>query len=206
MFYLCFRLNEVDETQEESKEVTITKKKKKKKKPMKNVFKVEEVLPKNSNNLQNDKGNNSQQLTNKTKFMKITQSNSISKNVEKAENSKIDSAQSENKIVKNIKKTKDSTIENTQIENKIVKNNKKTEDSKIVIVQTQNKNNTIKKGEKRKLNHTQNGLHKKQKFSVKKYKLNKEPSALESMTDDRLKAYGINPKKFRNKLKFGNNQ
>ncbi|KAF0750345.1 protein KRI1, partial [Aphis craccivora] len=212
-------LNEVDETQEESKEVT-TKKKKKKKKPMKNVFKVEEVLPKSSDNLQNDKGNNSQQLTNKTKSMKITQSNSILKNVKKAENNKIDSTQSsENKIVKNIKKTEDSKIENTQIENKIVKSNKKTKDSKIEntqnenkiiknnkktedskIVQTQNKN--IKKGEKRKLNHTQNGSHKKQKFSVKKYKPNKEPSALESMTDDRLKAYGINPKKFRNKLKF----
>lgn len=204
MFCLCFRLNEVDETQEESKEVTTTKKKKKKKKPMKNVFQVEEVLPKSSDNLQNDKGNNSQQLTNKTKSMKITQSNSILKNVKKAENNKINSTQSENKIVKNNKKTKDSKIENTQNENKIIKNNKKTEDSKIV--QTQNKNKTIIKGEKRKLNHTQNGSHKKQKFSVKKYKPNKEPSALESMTDDRLKAYGINPKKFRNKLKFGNNQ
>ncbi|XP_027853272.1 protein KRI1 homolog [Aphis gossypii] len=196
-------LNEVDETQEESKEVTTTTKKKKKKKPMKNVFQVEEVLPKSSDNLQNDKGNNSQQLTNKTKSMKITQSNSILKNVKKAENNKIDSTQSETKIVKNNKKTKDSKIENTQNENKIIKNNKKTEDSKTV--QTQNKNKTIIKGEKRKLNHTQNGSHKKQKFSVKKYKPNKEPSALESMTDDRLKAYGINPKKFRNKLKFGNN-
>lgn len=203
MFCLCFRLNEVDETQEESKEVTTTTKKKKKKKPMKNVFQVEEVLPKSSDNLQNDKGNNSQQLTNKTKSMKITQSNSILKNVKKAENNKIDSTQSETKIVKNNKKTKDSKIENTQNENKIIKNNKKTEDSKTV--QTQNKNKTIIKGEKRKLNHTQNGSHKKQKFSVKKYKPNKEPSALESMTDDRLKAYGINPKKFRNKLKFGNN-
>ncbi|KAE9535076.1 hypothetical protein AGLY_008368 [Aphis glycines] len=195
-------LNEVDETQEESKEVTTTKKKKKKKKPMKNVFQVEEVLPKSSDNLQNDKGNNSQQLTNKTKSMKITQSNSILKNVKKAENNKIDSTRSETKIVKNNKKTKDSKIENTQNENKIIKNNIKTEDSKIV--QTQNKNKTIIKGEKRKLNHTQNGSHKKQKFSVKKYKPNKEPSALESMTDDRLKAYGINPKKFRNKLKFVN--
>lgn len=171
---------------------------------MKNVFKVEEVLPKSSDNLQNDKGNNSQQLTNKTKSMEITQSNSILKNVKKAENNKIDSIQSENKIVKNIKKTEDNKIKNTQIENKIVKNNKKTKDSKIF--QAQNKNKTIKKGEKRKLNHTQNESHKKQKFSVKKYKPNKEPSALESMTDDRLKAYGINPKKFRNKLKFGNNQ
>lgn len=55
------------------------------------------------------------------------------------------------------------------------------------------------------MDHTQNGSNKKRKFSDKKYKSNKEPSALESMTDDRLKAYGINPKKFRNKLKFGNN-
>jgi len=53
------------------------------------------------------------------------------------------------------------------------------------------------------MDHTQNKLNKKRKFS-EKYKSNKEPSVLESMTDDRLKAYGINPKKFRNKLKFGN--
>lgn len=54
------------------------------------------------------------------------------------------------------------------------------------------------------MDNTQNGSNKKRKFTDKKYKFNNEPSALESITDDRLKAYGINPKKFRNKLKFGN--
>ncbi|XP_026812565.1 protein KRI1 homolog [Rhopalosiphum maidis] len=195
-------LDEVNETQEENKEIT-TKKKKKKKKSTKNVFKVEEVLLKNNDDLQNKKGNNNNQLTKKTKFMKNTQNNSIIKNVKKTENNKIDNTQN-NSSIKNVKKVENNKIDNTRNENKIIKNIKKTEDSKID--QIQNKNKTLKKGEKRKLNHTQNGSHKKQKFSVKKYKSNKEPSALESMTDDRLKAYGINPKKFRNKLRFGNNQ
>lgn len=55
------------------------------------------------------------------------------------------------------------------------------------------------------MDHTQNGSNKKRKFADKNHRPTKEPSALESMTDDRLKAYGINPKKFRNKIKFGNN-
>jgi len=50
-----FRFNEVDEIQEDNKEIVTTKKKKKKKKPIKNVFKVEEILPKNNDGLQNGK-------------------------------------------------------------------------------------------------------------------------------------------------------
>jgi len=224
--FLIFRINEVDEIQEDNKEIVTTKKKKKKKKPIKNVFKVEEVIPKNSDGLQNGKGSNSKQLTDKSKLKKNTQNeHKMIKNVKKTENGKTDNTQKENIIIKNVKKPENSKINNTQNENKIVKNAKKAEDSKIdqtpnknqtinnfkktekdKINSTQNKNKTVKKGEKRKIDHTQNGLYKKQKFSVKKYKPNKEPSALESMTDDRLKAYGINPKKFRNKLRFGNNQ
>lgn len=193
---------------------------------MKNVFKVEEVLPKDNDDLENGKGNNSKQTTNNIKCMKNTQKehktinnikksekskivhtqndNSILKNVKKAENSKIDNTQNENKINKNVKKAKEIKIDQTQNKNQVIKNVKKSEKSKIIS--TQNKNKTVKKGEKRKIDHTRNGLLKKQKFSVKKFKPNKEPSALESMTDERLKAYGINPKKFRNKLRFGNNQ
>lgn len=215
--------NEVDETKEENSEKVTTKKKKKKKKPIKNIFKVEEVLPQNSDDFQNKKGNNSIQLTNKIKFMKNTQTehkiikkaenskkvqtqndHSILKNIKKPENNKIDNIQNKIKIIKNVKKPEDSKLDQIQNKNKIIRNVKKTDNDKINCNQNQNK--TVKNGKKRKIDHTQNKLHKKQKFSVKKYKPNKEPSALESMTDDRLKAYGINPKKFRNKLKFSNNQ
>lgn len=86
--------------------------------------------------------------------------------------------------IKNVNKSEEQNIGNTFNYNKITKN--------------------INKGEKRKMDCIQNVSNKKRKFIDKKYKCNREPSALESITDDRLKAYGINPKKFRNKLKFGN--
>lgn len=200
-----FRFVDADETQEKE---TAIKKKKKKKKSSKNVFKVE-VLPNNSNTLQNENGNISKQIKN---------DNPIIKNCKKIQ---IDHTQSGNKIVKNVKKVEKHSTENeneiiehvkndikyqmnfTQNKYKIIKNIKRS--GKHLIDHSENKNKNVKRGEKRKMDHTQNGLNKKRKFFDKKFKFNKEPSTLESLTDDRLKAYGINPKKFRNKLKFGNN-
>jgi len=195
LFCFC-RLDEANETQGEIKETI-----KKKKKSRKNVFKVEDI-PNNNCELQNEKI--SKKLENKSK---------ITKNREKHQE---DSYQNDNKTTINIKKGKKDQTQNkktnlkivqdgekcqsgpTQNQNKMIKNNEK---GKRHI---ENKTKANKKVEKRKMDHIQNGSNKKRKFSDRKFKPNKELSAIESMTDDRLKAYGINPKKFRNKLKFGN--
>jgi len=216
--------DEPNETGEEKKETTALKKKKKKnkKKPAKNVFKVED-LPNNSNEFHNGKTNISKQLQNENGEecqIDHTQNESkVIKNIVKDEKHQIDHTENKKEIIKNIKKDEKHQIDHLENKKKIVKHIKNGEN--VHINRTQNKNKVVKKnekfqkhqdqcksknvkkGEKRKMDHNQNGLNKKRKFS-EKYKPNKEPSALESMTDDRLKAYGINPKKFRNKLKFGN--
>lgn len=126
--------------------------------------------------------------------------NQTIKNGEKEQNNL-----AENETTKNIKKDEKHQKKLIDTKNKIIKIDKKSQKQKMDNSQNKNNVTNIKKGEKRKMDHIHKGPNKKQKFSDKKYKSNKEPSALESMTDDRLKAYGINPKKFRNKLKFGNN-
>lgn len=195
LFCLC-RLDEGNATQEEIKE-TISKKKKSRK----NVFKVEDI-PNNNCEHQNEK-----------RFKKLEIKSKITKNREKHQK---DSYQNHNKSTINIKNGKKDQTQNkkanlkivqdseicqsdsTQNQNKMIKNNEK---GKRHI---ENKTKANKKVEKRKMDHTRNGSNKKRKFSDMNFKPNKELSAIESMTDDRLKAYGINPKKFRNKLKFGN--
>ncbi|XP_025414385.1 protein KRI1 homolog [Sipha flava] len=207
-------LNELNEIQEENKETISKKNKKKKKKPVKNIFKVEEVSPENNNETKDIKENNSYQFkdtivedcekdqtspsqnTKKIKKFekKFTQNgNEVAKNVEKGETIKKDLIANGKKDIANDKKC------NKNIKKGENKNVNRTPDSKKI-------NKVFKKGEKRKIDHIKNGSNKKRKFSDKKFKSNKESSALELMTDDRLKAYGINPKKFRNKLKFGNKQ
>lgn len=174
MFCLFFRLNEIDETQEEKKE-NGTKKKKKKNKSIKNVFK-EEVVPKTSDKQNGEKVKNVDQTQNEHKVNKTPKERKVTKNKKM------------NKPIKNVFKVEDVLPKNND-----ELQNRKTNNSKQLINKTRLLMKNGKKGQK-------------QKFSVKKYKPNKEPSALESMSDDRLKAYGINPKKFRNKLRFGNNQ
>ncbi|XP_050439491.1 protein KRI1 homolog [Adelges cooleyi] len=73
-------------------------------------------------------------------------------------------------------------------------------------IKFQVKNTKGYKGVKRKLDQFSNRMNKRKKMAHKNYRQTKEPTALESMTDDRLQAYGINPKKFRNKLKFSNSK
>lgn len=129
----------------------------------------------------------------------------LNQNGTKDENHPKGHTQNEGKINKNMKGEK-MQVEHVQKKKKMIPKVKKDEHQ---TKHTQNKNKITKNdynSKKRKIDHTVNGSNKKRKFSDKKFKSNKEPSALESMTDDRLKAYGINPKKFRNKLKFGNNQ
>lgn len=124
------------------------------------------------------------------------------KMIKNNENPEIDKILNENKIIKTNKKDKNQQINHIQNDN-ILNVKKQKNDA------SQNKNkiiNNVTKSLKRKIDRVQNGSKKKQKFLSKKHKPNnKEASVLETMTDDRLKAYGINPKKFRNKLKFGKN-
>lgn len=205
---LFYRFIDSAETQDEKKETTL---KKKKKKSAKNIFKVEEVLPKKMNKLQNKNGTNTKQTESKNH------------NIKNSEKNHSDLSQNGNEIVEDVKKVKILPIDgHTEKEKKIIKHvkndvkhkidlNKKKIIKNVEISEkrqmdhSQNKNKNVNNGEKRKNDYTQNKLSKKRKFSDKNYKSVKEPSALESISDDRLKAYGINPKKFRNKLKFGNN-
>lgn len=205
--------------QEEIKESTTYKKKKKK--IVKNVFIVED-LSNNNDVLRIGKENNSKQLKNKNKTITNVingekqlnlnnTENKIIKYIKKNEKQKIDHIQHNN----NVKKMKKQKIDHTQNNNKNISNNEKqitnhTQDKNKIIKnikksKKQKMDNTlkIKNLKKRKMDYAQNGSNKKQKFMEKNYKSNKETNALESITDDRLKAYGINPKKFRNKLKFG---
>lgn len=198
---LFYRSNKPDEIQEEKKEI-VTKKKKKKKKPVKNVFKVEDVLPENSNQLKNKIVEDCKKVIPPQNIRKITKT----KQVKKLQNI---SSQNESKVLKiteNGKMCENRKKDYTPNKKKMIKNIKKDEKQKVVSTPDDKKIiNNVKIGEKRKKDYiNKNGSNKKRKFSDKKFKSNKEPSALESMTDDRLKAYGINPKKFRNKLKFGN--
>lgn len=218
--FLFYRFNELNETEEEKKETISKKKKKKKKKPIKDVFKVEEVSPENNNETKNIKENYSNQFKDKAvedceknHTSPSQKSNKITKTraVKKLQKMPIKNG---NKVAKNVAKgeiIKKSLIKNGKKDvsnnKKLNKNIQKGENQKGNHTPDSKKMNKVfKKGEKRKLDHIKNGPNKKPKFSDKKFKSNKEPSALESMTDDRLLAYGINPKKFRNKLKFGNKQ
>lgn len=197
---LFYRFEEDDDSKEETKKII----KKKKKKSKKNVFKVEDVQN-NSSRHQNGKGNTEFKNENGKNCQKIfTQNdNKIINNIKKNENCPKDYIKKKNSSIKNVEKGEKQNVDYNINKNKIVKNNNnfgKHQDFSGKITKAN------KKGKKRKMDHSKNGSNEKKTFSNKKYKVNKEPNALESMTDDRLKAYGINPKKFRNKLKFGNSQ
>lgn len=173
---------------------------KKKKKRAVNVFKVEEDLPNSSNELHNRKMKNNKQLQNKNsnecQVDHTPKESKIIRNTKKDKIHKINYTENDKNVIKHIKNKEKRQTNHTQNNHKDIK--KEVSSQKY---HNQDKSKNIKKGVKRKINLTQNGLNKKQKFS-EKYK----PNVLESMTDDRLKAYGINPKKFRNKLKFGKNE
>lgn len=197
---LFYRFEENDDSKEETKKII----KKKTKKSKKNVFKVEDVQN-NSSIHQNEKGNTGLNNENGKNCQKICiqNDNKITNNIKKDENSPKDYIKNKNSSIKNVEKVEKHNVDYNMNKNKILKNNDncgKHKDSSGKITKAN------KKGIKRKMDYSKNGSNEKKKFSNKKYKTNKGgPSNLESMSDDRLKAYGINPKKFRNKLKYGVN-
>lgn len=195
---LFYRFEENDDSKEETKKII-----KKKKKFKKNVFKVEDVQN-NSGTHKNGKGDKELNNENDKNCQKIfiQNDNKITNNIKEDENCPKDYIKNKNSSIKNVDKGENHNVDYNMNKNKIVKNN----DNCGKHQDLSGKITTANKKNKQKMDHSKNGSNKKKKFLNKKYKANKEPNALELMTDDRLKAYGINPKKFRNKLKFGNNQ
>lgn len=199
--YLCSG-SEKQENKDASKdEETINNgsgsKKHRRKKKTKNNFSADStindiILEKKIAVITEDKQNNSHNIKNDTEQDKNMQKNIVNKNNEKKlkHRLKVDSGP-------RLKKIKmDNVKERSQIkvDNKIEKNNKETAPVDKTAVIPQEKRNKTK--EKRKL-------------QLDKVKSNKRESnngntdPIMSLNIERLKTYGINAKKFKNKLKYG---
>ncbi|XP_030766822.1 protein KRI1 homolog isoform X1 [Sitophilus oryzae] len=114
-------------------------------------------------------------------------------NIDNTPSQKNDQETTENKV--ELKHIQDNTIESKE-KNKIGKKHKKKSININNAVKPQNEDqsqNSIGKNKKRK--HNYEGSN-----AAKKFKKNKEVST--DISDVRLSAYGINPKKFKNKLKY----
>ncbi|XP_050529809.1 protein KRI1 homolog [Daktulosphaira vitifoliae] len=173
-----------------------------KQKLLSSLFKKENELLENENQKsKNKKTKKKIKKSLKTNVFKVNTDTSNKQNNNQILQNKTEISSNNNcqtkETLKNVVVSENVTLSNNNNIN--IRNNKfKTKDLKKKNMSI-NKN----KGVKRKLEPTLNSFNKKKKTHNKQYN-EKEPSVLESLTDDRLKAYGINPKKFRNKLKYSN--